>query len=154
MEKFSVREVVEMAVKTEQVGYKFYTETAAKFKDNKGINDLFSMLAVQETRHEEIYKGLLGRIPSEELPGWEEAQNYFRAIVQSEFFLGSGKSLTIISKVNSVKEAVDFAIGFEKETALFFLGLKNAVKEKDLVDEIIQEEARHIQWLSKFRQGL
>jgi rubrerythrin len=75
-----------------------------------------------------------------------------RAIVQSEFFLGREKALPALEQVKSAEDAVKFAMGFEKETLLHFYGLRDAVKEKDMVDEIINEERSHIMWLAKFRE--
>jgi rubrerythrin len=56
--------------------------------------------------------------------------------------------------VKTVLDAVNFAIGFEKETTLFFLGMKDVVKDKALVEEIIEEEKSHIRWLVGLRDKL
>ena len=42
-------------------------------------------------------------------------------------------------------------MGFEKETLLYFYEIRNIIKEKDIVDEIINEEKSHIMWLSRFK---
>ena len=42
-------------------------------------------------------------------------------------------------------------MGFEKETLLYFHEIRNIIKEKDIVDEIINEEKSHIMWLSRFK---
>jgi rubrerythrin len=75
-------------------------------------------------------------------------------MVESEFFLGKGKSLPEMGRIKTALDAAEFALRFEKETALFFNGLKQTVKEKDVVEDIIREEARHIAWLSKYRETL
>lgn len=77
-----------------------------------------------------------------------------RAIVESEFFLGKNKSLPSMDHIKSVEDAINFAIGFEKETLLYFYGIMDAVKEKEIVEEIINEERSHIRWLSAFKGGL
>jgi hypothetical protein len=43
-----------------------------------------------------------------------------------------------------VEAAVSFAMGFEKETLLYFHSVRDVVKEKDIIDEIINEEKRNI----------
>jgi rubrerythrin len=154
MERFSVREVVEMALQTERLGYKFYTEMSEKFQEDEKLKDLFDILAKEEVRHEHVFEGILTRVGDEEPGGWDEAQPYFRAMVESEFFLGKGKSLPEMDHVKTALDAAEFALHFEKETALFFNGLKQAVKEKDIVEDIIREEAKHIAWLSKFKETL
>jgi rubrerythrin len=85
---------------------------------------------------------------------WEEVSNYMRAFVESEFFLGKGKALPSMDHLKTVKEVVKFAIGFEKETLLYFFELRSLVKEKEVVDEVINEEKSHIRWLDAFRASL
>ena len=84
---------------------------------------------------------------------WEEVSKYLRAIVESEFFLGKGKSLPSLDKVKTVAEAVSFAMGFEKETLLYFYAVRDVISLKDIVSQIIDEERSHIVWLSKFAAG-
>ncbi len=153
MEKFSIREVIEEAVQTEKLGYQFYTEMAERFKKDNGLNKLFSTLATKELRHEKSFRELLDIIKDQEPTNWEEAEQYLRAIVESEFFLGRLGSLPSMENVKTVKEAVNFALGFEKETLLYFYWIRDAVKEKEVVGEIINEERSHIMWLNNFRDS-
>jgi rubrerythrin len=150
MERFSITEVVEQAVQTEKLGYQFYTTMSDRFKEDDGLHKLFSTLALKEQRHEKTFRELLGIIGDEEPVNWEEAEQYLRAIVESEFFLGKNTALPSMAQVKTVEDAVTFALGFEKETLLYFYGLRDAVKEKEVVEEIINEERSHIMWLSKF----
>jgi rubrerythrin len=153
MERFSIREAVEQAVQTEKLGYEFYTTLAEKLKKDEGLNKLFSTLATKELRHERTFRELLDIIKNEEPADWEEAEQYLRAIVESEFFLGKNKSLPSMKNVKTVEDAVNFALGFEKETLLYFYGIKDAVKEKEVVEEIINEERSHIMWLNRFKSS-
>lgn len=154
MGKFSIREVIEQAVQTERLGYEFYTMMAERFKSDEGLFKLFSDLASKEQRHEKAFGELLEIIKDEEIINIEETEEYLRAIVESEFFLGREKSLPSMQFIKTAEDAVEFAIGFEKETLLYFHGLKKTVKEKEVVEEIINEERSHIMWLVRFRQGL
>jgi rubrerythrin len=154
MKKLSINEVVEQAVRTERLGYEFYTKTAKKFENDNSLNTLFKTLAQKELQHEEIFLKLKDRVDDEDVENWEEVSNYFRAVVESEFFLGKNKSLPSLDHITSVLEAVKFAIGFERETILYFCGLREAVKDSAIVEEIIKEEKSHIMWLSKYRDTL
>jgi len=153
MERFSIREAIAQAVQTEKLGYEFYTTLAEKLKKDEGLNKLFTTLAGKELKHERTFKELLEIIKDEEPADWEEAEQYLRAIVESEFFLGKNKSLPSLTKVKTVEDAVNFALGFEKETLLYFYVIKDAVKEKEVVEEIINEERSHIMWLNRFRNS-
>jgi hypothetical protein len=61
--------------------------------------------------------------------------------------------LPSLDHVKTVGDAVTFAMGFEKETLLHFYALRDAVREKDMVDEVINEERSHIMWLAKFKDS-
>jgi rubrerythrin len=154
MEKYSVTEVVEQAVQTEKLGFDFYTTMAEKFKENTGLKELFDTLALKEKSHEKRFSDLKESVKDAGVAEWEEVSKYLRAIVESEFFLGSNKSLPSLDHVKTVLDAVRFALGFEKETLLYFYAIKDVIQEKGVVEQIIEEEKSHITWLDKFRQGL
>jgi rubrerythrin len=151
MERFSVREVLEQAIRTERLGHDFYKSMAEKFKESNDFQHLFDTLAKKELVHEKRFKELLEILGNDEPEGWGDVSEYIRAMVESEFFLGSDKALTRMKGAKDIKEAVEFAMAFEKETLLYFVGLRDAVKEKDIVDEIISEERSHIKWLNSFK---
>ena len=154
MEKFSIREVLEQAVQTEKLGYQFYTSMVARFKDNEKLVKLFGTLAEKELRHEKTYTEMRDMVGDEEPEGWEEISHYLRAIVESEFFMGKNKALPSMDGIKTINDAVNYAVNFEKETLLYFYGVRDAVREKELVEEIINEERSHIMWLSAFRNVL
>ncbi|MEW6409300.1 MAG: ferritin family protein [Nitrospirota bacterium] len=150
MERFSIREIIEQAVQTEKLGYEFYTEMARRFEEDEGLRKLFEMLAVKELRHEKTFSELKEIVGDEEPEGWEVVSQYLRAIVESEFFLGRNKSLPSLKHIRTGVDAINFAIGFEKETLLYFYGIRGLVKEEEIVDEIINEEKSHVMWLIRF----
>jgi len=151
MEKFSLSEAIEQAVQTERLGYQFYSSMAKKFGKEEAFKKIFDTLAQKELRHEKTFSELKEITGDEEPEGWGDVSQYLRAIVESEFFLGKNKSLPSLEHVKSIGDAVNFAMGFEKETLLYFYEIRNIIKEKDIVDEIINEEKSHIMWLSRFK---
>ncbi len=156
MNKYSIDEIMEMAIQTEKLGYQFYTGMSEKFKKDDGLVKLFTTLASKEKAHEKTFinlKDLVARHGTEPVQ-WEDVTTYMRAFVESEFFLGRGKSLPAMDHLKTVQDAVKFALGFEKETLLYFMELRTIVREKEVVDEVINEEKSHIRWLDVFRKGL
>jgi rubrerythrin len=151
MAMFSLSEVIEEAVQTEKLGYQYYSEMSKKFSENIRLRELFDLLASKEQGHEKKFTELKEKASSEERVDWEEVSKYLRAIVESEFFLGKGKSLPSMERIKTVADAVKLALGFEKQTLLFFHAIRDAVKEKSVVDEIIAEERSHIVWLTDFQ---
>ncbi len=156
MNNYSINEIMEMAVQTERLGYRFYTNMAEKFKKNGKLAELFTTLAAKEKTHEKTFMELKAMVAEHgpEPVRWEDVSDYLRAFVESEFFLGRGKALPSLERVKTAKNAVNFALGFEKETLLYYLGLRPIVKEKEILDEVINEEQSHIMWLERFRGGL
>lgn len=154
MEQYSVTEVAEQAVQTERLGFAFYTTMAERFKEDPGLKDLFDTLAQKEKNHEKRFSDLKESVRDSGLVEWEEVSKYLRAIVESEFFLGRNKSLPSMDHIKAVPDAVRFALGFEKETLLYFYAMRDLIQEKDVVDQIIKEEKSHIIWLDKFLKNL
>lgn len=155
MNKYNITEVLEMAVQTEKLGFQFYTSMAEKFKDDAELVKLFTTLASKEKTHEKTFSKLKDMVAKSgaEPVEWGEVTNYMRAFVESEFFLGKGKSLPSMDHLRTAKDAVKFALGFEKETLLYFMELRKIVKEKEVVDEVINEEKSHIAWLASFKNA-
>lgn len=155
MKKYSVREIVEMAMQTERLGLEFYNDMSDKFGHMPDLKELFALLARMERHHVEVFEGLLARIaPDSVAPeGWDEAEHYFRAVVESEFFLGKDKALPSMAGMDDPSKAVGFAMAFEKETLLYYVGLDGTLggADKGILDEIIKEEKSHIVWLSRYR---
>ncbi len=154
MENYSATEIIEQAVQTEKLGFEFYSSMARKFEKDEEFRKLFEMLAGKEQEHEEKFSKLKERVGDQKLEGWEEASKYLRAIVESEFFLGNNKSLPSLEHLKTIGDAVRFAIGFEKETLLYFHSVKDVIKENEIILEIVREEKSHIVWLSEFRKSL
>jgi rubrerythrin len=155
MNKYNITEVLEMAVQTEKLGFQFYTSMADNFKNDAELVKLFTTLASKERNHEKTFSDLKNLVAKSgpEPVEWQEVSNYMRAFVESEFFLGKGKSLPTMDHLKTVKDAVKFALGFEKETLLYFMELRKIVKEKEIVDEVINEEKSHIMWLAAFKNA-
>jgi rubrerythrin len=153
---YSPVEVIEMAVKTEESGQKFYTNTAKKTKP-KQLSELFLFLAGEEEKHAKVFRGLYRTTKEspQSIPyNFDDVQRYLQAITDSKFFLGSDKALSYISKVKTSQALLDYALAFEKETMLFYLEIGNLMKDKDkkLVDKIVAQEKEHIRKLSAMKE--
>jgi rubrerythrin len=153
MVSFSVREVVEQAVQTEKLGNEFYTKMAQKFQNHNELKKLFELLASHEVKHGTSFAALKNKLLEEDPEGWEEVTLYLKAIVDSEFFLGKDKCLPSLDHVKTAAESIDFALCFERETLLYYYTLREALKEKEIIDAIIKEEKSHIVWLSNLRKS-
>ncbi|MBN1317276.1 MAG: ferritin family protein [Anaerolineales bacterium] len=149
---FKAADVIEMALQIEKNGEVFYKRVAEKI-DSPVIKALFEDLAQQEIYHYQTFEKLAQTAwdsPMLTPSDWQDYLGYLDATVQSAFFEGSDKSLALADKVTGTKEAIQMAMGFEKETLLFFHDLQNMVPEgeKATVARIIAEEKTHLRRLA------
>lgn len=154
MDKYSVAEIIEQAVQTEKLGAEFYASMAKQYNDDEQLREFFNTMYIKEQEHERSFSDLKGNIDESMLEGWEEASMYLRAVVESEFFLGSHKSLPSLEHLKTIEDALRYAIGFERETLLYYYSLRDIMKETEIIDKIINEEKSHILWLKEFREKL
>jgi len=152
---FNAPELVEMAVRIEEDGEKFYSKLAeTKGEPLKGI---FGYLAEQEKRHIEDFKELYKTVvdsPEVIMGDVEEFKLYMAAYTDSKFLKEFVKNANTVVEAKKEPEILDFAIQFEKETLLFYYGLHDVLSEagKDLVKNIIEQEKEHIKNLSKIKR--
>ena len=141
---FTGDEIIEMAVRTEATGHEFYTSAKENAKSAE-LKDLFAYLAEEELKHKATYEGMTDVIG--------ELGDYVQAMIDSSFFLGGDKNINLAAKAADDKEAIDFALGFEKDTLLYFYQLRDIVKpvNKPVIDKIIRQEQIHIQKLSSMK---
>ena len=155
---FSGDDIIDMAVQTEETGCDFYRVAQSQAKSQK-LKSLFQYLAEEEKKHKEAYEGLRGQI-TEKAVGtavdWDELGLYIKAMTDSSFFVGEKKNIDFAARAKDEKEAVDFAMDFEKDTLLFFYQIRDLVKAsgKAVVDAIIEAEKEHIRKLSEVKSTL
>jgi rubrerythrin len=87
---------------------------------------------------------------------WDEISEYIKATTDSRFFIGEEKAIKYAKNAKDAEEAIDIAIGFEKDTLLFFYEILNVTPEgsKDAAQKIVNEEKRHVRLLSEKKKEL
>jgi rubrerythrin len=150
-------DIVDLACQVEKNGEAFYRAVAKETRSPE-IRALFEDLADQETKHYATFSKLAQTVREKPLmtdEEWDSYLKYMNATVQSAFFEGPDKVLAAARKVKDEKEAVRMAMGFEKETLLFFYDLRDAIQgsERSFVEKIVWEEKAHIRRLANVLQG-
>jgi rubrerythrin len=144
-------EIIEIAMRLEESGEVFYNEAVAKVTDAE-VKGLFEELAIQEQYHRQAFQRMGRDVVEMALSPeqWDEFQAYTGALLQNHFFANPENALNIAAEAEDERAALQAALGFEKETLLFFHELRNAVRGpgRQTVDRIIQEEKQHVQRLS------
>jgi rubrerythrin len=144
-------EIIEIATRLEESGEVFYNAAAEKSTD-AGVKALFEELAIQEQYHRQAFQQMgrdmveLALSPEQ----WDEFQAYTGALLQNHFFANPENALNIAAEAKDEQASLQAALGFEKETLLFFHELRDVVRGpgRQTVERIIQEEKQHIQRLS------
>lgn len=149
---FKASDAVEMALEIEKRGEAFYRAVAKKAKSTQ-VKTLFEDLAEQEMLHHATFEKLSKTQWAQPLmpdDQWDQYLMYMQATIQNAFFEGQDKALALAEQVSDEKEALRMAMGFEKETLLFFHDLREMVSEADekTIKHIIDEEKAHLRRLA------
>ena len=147
---FNADEVFEMAEQIERNGAKFYRNAAENIADadkKKLLNDLAKM----EDEHEQTFKNLRAKLSQDEkvmttFDPEGDSEKYLRSLADTRVFYEKDIDTT------SLEEVFKSAIVAEKDSIVFYLGMKDVVPEhlgKQKLDWIIKEEMGHIRLLSK-----
>ncbi|MGM0607053.1 MAG: ferritin family protein [Candidatus Muiribacteriota bacterium] len=150
--KYNALEIIEMAKKIEKNGAAFYKKAADKTSNSK-TKQLLSDLATMEGVHEVVFGDMLNQISD----GWSKVNEdsnadmhkYLEAMVDNIIF--DLKNDNIDEILGDINKVFAFAIEKEKQSVLYYLGIKEMVPDKlgkDKISEIIGEEMKHIAILS------
>ena len=157
MRLFEVSELINVAVKDEETGIEFYSALADATKTPE-IKEAILAIAEQEKAHRDRFKDMLTQVgdykPHEEYAG--QYGEYLRVLLENRAFPEPPAAAQRAREASSDAEAIDIALGLEKDTLLFLQEMKGLVPESnaDLVEEIIKEEREHVVDLTNLRTKL
>jgi len=147
---FNADDIFEIAEQLERNGAAFYRDAAGSV-DNDDVKKFLLEFAAMEDEHEKTFISLRKELTAAEKtptvfdPGNESAL-YLKALADTRVFFK--KEID----TSSVEEIFKSAITAEKDSIVFYLGMKDLVGEtlgKDKMDTIIREEMGHIKVLSQ-----
>jgi len=145
-EEITISKAIGLAIATEKMGAKAYTELAERFSEQEEMSAAFTLLAKDEMTHKAQFQAVLDQIPPEEQGAVSEGEDtdYLRAMAMSEFFGGDEGLIGKLEKAQSLEEALIQAIGFEKATFTYYRAVKDVLGENEALDRIIRAEKSHI----------
>jgi len=149
MYDFTADDIFEIAEQLERNGAKFYRMAAEAVKD-PGSKDFLLKLAAMEDDHEKTFAGIRSTLTADEkavtvFDPEGEATRYLKALADTRVFFEKEMDMS------SMEAILKDAVVAEKDSIVFYLGMRDAVPEKmgrGRLDHIIKEEMRHIQILS------
>ncbi|MBU4201111.1 MAG: ferritin family protein [Verrucomicrobia bacterium] len=157
--QFTAAEILEMAEQIERNGSAFYRAAA---KLNPKSDRLLLTLAEQEDGHLAIFTGMRRQLDaraSEPLtydPA-DESTLYLKAMADRRVFNVDQDPTTLLSGNDSLEHILGIATRMEKDSIVFYTGMKPLVPPalgQAKLDAIIQEEWKHIVFLSKLSADL
>lgn len=146
---FNMDEIFEMAEQIEKNGAEFYRKAADGI--NRSPNkDLLVELANMEDQHQKTFAFLRNQLSE-----GEKAPTVFDPDNEAALYLRSLADIRVFFEkkidVTSMEEILKEALLAEKDSIVFYLGMKELVPDdlgKEKIDNIIKEEMAHINLLS------
>jgi len=154
---FSACEIVELGVQIEKNGKAFYS-TLSEMAGNPEVQGVFKHLADEEEKHMNILHKVFDASCSYE-PGGAYPEEYFaymNAVASDYVFTKKDAGRDMAKNVKDTQEAVVLAIKLEKDSIVFYEGMKEMMAETDqqVVDTVIAEEKKHLKRLADLRSEL
>lgn len=153
---FRAVELMDMAVQIEEHGRAFY-EACLSATENKELKDVFRYLLNQEIEHARVFSRMKQERGEEEVlpesyPG--EMRRYLDAFVEGEIFDDPESATRKARGIEDPDEVIEAALAIEKQSILFYSGMKSLVRPSDAedVDRIMAEEHNHVRRLLALRR--
>jgi rubrerythrin len=152
---FNIDEVFEIAEQIEVNGSRFYRQ-AAELSQLAEHKNMLLKLAEMEDQHQKTFALMREKIKqtkqSLSYDPNQEAALFLQAFASGYVFDPTADSSALIKGQKSMADILHLAIGFEKDSIVFYLGIeKILLNEDDIVHvrAIIKEEMGHITLLAR-----
>ena len=149
---FNADEAFTLAEQIEKNGAKFYRRAAESNPREKG---LLLKLAEMEDEHFRTFNGMHGMVSGAEKDSVAdpdgEAAGFLSALAGGHVFDVKKDPSATLRGDEAFKDVLRIAIGLEKDSIVFYTGLREMVPKKsgrDKIDDIIRQEMGHIAILS------
>ena len=158
---FNADEIFEMAIRIENNGAAFYRKAAGLQSDTKNQKFLES-LANMEDQHKRIFTEMRTTLTEKDkspkvFDPYDEVSQYLAAMADNMGGEGSPSVAESLTGNETLEEILQTAVGLEKDSILFYLGIKDLIPSQtgqDRIDGIIKEERRHVIQLSNLLEKL
>jgi rubrerythrin len=157
--KFNADSIFAIAEKIEQNGARFYRNAAEK-ADLFDAAEILRGLATDEESHEKFFANLrkeMGNIETLDFDPDGKLAEYLSVMADGSVFDINTDPSDMLTGSESAKDLFKMAIGLEKDSVVFYAGMRDLVPEKygkDKLDGIIREEGRHILKLTNALKSL
>ncbi len=158
---FNADEIFEMAEEIERQGARFYSE-ASKMAPTEKAKKFFLELSDMEANHLKIFADMRKQLSEDEKTSTtydpdNEAALYLKTMAAAKGWEGRISPTQKLTGKEPMKEVVEIALNAEKESVVFYYGLKSMVSEgagRDKIEHIILEELSHIRTLLEYLKDM
>lgn len=152
---FNADEIFEMAIRIESNGAAFYRKAASMQSDSQNQRFLEG-LAAMEDQHEKIFIEMRKTLTEKDSGGkvfdpYNEVSQYLASMADTIGGEGSPSAANSLTGDETLEEILTIAVGLEKDSILFYVGLKDWVPSKygqEKIDDIIRQERKHVAQLT------
>ena len=153
--RFNADEIFEIAEKIEQNGVAFYGAAAERVAD-ESAKEFLGKLSEWEKTHVEIFAAMRRELSGKALAETtydpdNQAALYLGALADTKVFDADADPAALIGDDVSVIDILNTALGLEKDSILFYVGMRDLVPGdlgKDRLEGIIAEEMSHVTMLN------
>jgi rubrerythrin len=154
MSAFRGSDIVEIAVRIEENGENFYRYAMQLAKDEE-TKKIFGNLAEAEKQHQKTFGRIFAAMEKDNPPETYDGEYaaYLHDFVDNKIIFKKDLLEAEAARVKDILAAIDFAIQRELDSILFYHEIKRLVpsREHSVIDDVIEEERKHFQGLTKLR---
>ena len=144
---FGPQDLLRLALDIEARGREVYERFEGSARD-EGVRAAWASLKEQELGHVRVFEKLLGaaRLAQPETDSSAQASPSLRALFAGRVFQEERLARVLAAGVRSDIEALEVAIGMERDSILAYLALKEHLlgDAGGVLDKIVAEEQRHV----------
>jgi rubrerythrin len=147
----TLKQAIEVAMSIERLGATFYKTLAELFERDEEIASVFTKLGEDEEFHEHQFGALLVAVPPELAASEERETSLFLwSMSPADLFSDDSSLGGDTDQIKTRDDALERALGLEKETLSFYLALKEEIGGHEILDTIIDMEKKHIVSLMRY----
>jgi len=152
---YNADEIFEMAQQIERNGASFYRKAAEGIPDASQKKKLLDLATMEDT-HLVTFTKMRDALTEADRQSmvsdpYDEAALYLQSIADGYVFDIKTDPAELLTGKENLAEILNMAIGLEKDSIVFYIGIRAKVPErlgKDKIDRIIAEEMKHVAQLS------
>lgn len=158
---FNADEMFNVAIRIEENGARFYRR-AAELQEDPANREVLEKLAAMEDRHRHTFETMKQDVSKAEkkttvFDPEGELEQYLAAMADTHGGEGSPAMADELTGDETIGEILDTALDLEKESILFYVGLKDLVPPdlgREKLDRIIAQERQHVIQLTALRKRM